>query len=213
MKKLSMALAVAAATLAAPAANAAFVNGGISFTGFFQSQAALSFLPTSMVSQLTSYDVAPAMTAGGGTFDFAAVSGAGTASDFSRLAVPQVVFSKDGYLFTVGLWGPHSFVAMNCLAGQGGQCTDSTSFTGVGQVTKAGFQSTGFTMSWSAQGTCNESVITPGQCEAGAGSASYSASISATGAAPTIQIPEPTSLALVSLALAGAGMVTRRRKA
>jgi len=209
MKKRSIALAVAAATLAAPSANAAFVNGGVSFIGFYQNQAALTFLPNSIVSQLTSFDVAPSTTVGGGTFDFSSVSGIGAATDFNILALPQLMFAIDGYSFTVQNWAPVSAVGLSC---DRGECADSIAFTGFGEVTKAGFQATGFTIGWSSQGTCGESLAVSGQCATGSGTASYSASISATGTEP-FRVPEPASVALVSLALLGTGMFSRRRKA
>ena len=209
MKKLSLVLAVAAATLAAPAAHAAFVNGGFSIGGAFQNQAALSNLPTSMVGLLTSFDVNPGMIGSGGTGDLASITfpTIGTATDFSRLSAPQTVFGIIGYTFQVLSWGPVVSGAMNCISLQ---CTDAISFTGFGVVTGNAATPTAFTMSWSAQGTCNESTFNLGQCAPGSGSASYSASISATGVAV---VPEPASLALVGLALAGAGLVSRRRKA
>ena len=207
-KHIVSAVAVAAAALAAPAANAAFINGGVSFTGFFQNQAALTNLPTSMVSLLTAFDVKPGSNVGGDTGTFSGASGVGGASDFNITSVPQQMFTEDGFSFKILAWGPTVSGAMNCSTAQ---CTDTIAFSGVGEVTGNGFQATGFTMSWSAQGSCNESLSTPGQCAAGSGTASYSASISATG--QEVRIPEPGSLALVGLALAGLGFTARRRAA
>jgi len=93
------------------------------------------------------------------------------------------------------------------------QCTDSLAFTGFGVVTGNSFTPTGFTMSWSAQGSCNESTTLLGQCVLGSGTASYSASISATGVEPPSRVPEPGSLALVGLALAGVAFARKAKKA
>ena len=209
------AVAVAVAALAAPAANAAFINGGISFTGFFQSQAALTNLPTSMVSLLTTFDVrnGPLQTGAGSTSGaFVGESGVAQASDFTRLSVPQQMFVADGYSFKILAWGPTVSGPMNCsLANGSRQCIDTITLAGVGEVSGNGYQPTGFTMSWSAQGSCNESSSTPNQCAALSGTASYSASISATG--QETRIPEPASLALVGLALVGLGFTARRRAA
>ena len=57
IKNLISAAVVAAATVAAPAAQAAFINGGVSFVGGFPIPAALTNLPTSLVSGLSSFDV------------------------------------------------------------------------------------------------------------------------------------------------------------
>ena len=207
------AVALASAALAATSANAAFVIGGISFTGFFENQAALSNLPTSMVSSLTSFDVrngAFQTSTGGDTGSFTPAMGAAQGSDFSILAVPQQMFMADGFTFNILGWGAPAAIAMNCTTLQ---CIDSIAFAGVGVVTGNGFQATGFTMSWSAQGSCNESTITPGQCAVGSGTASFSSSVSATGSEPPSRVPEPGSLALVGLALAGVAFARKAKKA
>ena len=206
------AVALASAALAATSASAAFVNGGFSVGGAFQNQAALSNLPNSIVSALTSFDVNPGMIGSGGTNDFAAIvfPTIGSATDFSISTTPQVLFGINGFSFQITGWGPVAPVAMSCPSAQ---CTDSLSFTGFGVVTGNLFTPTGFTMSWSAQGSCNESTTLLGQCVLGSGTASYSASISATGVEPPSRVPEPGSLALVGLALAGVAFARKAKKA
>jgi len=210
LKTVLSALALASAALATTSAHAAFVIGSTSFTGGFNQPAGFTNLPNSIVSSLSAFSIDPAAFGVGSTGSFVGfVGGAAVANSFNLATPPTVLFTDGGFTFTLTSYMPVVPVAFACVLAQ---CTDGIGFSGFGTVTGNGFDATGFTMGWSAQGSCNESVTVNNTCAPGA-TGSWSASISATGSQPNIQVPEPASLALVGLALLGLAATRKANKA
>lgn len=202
-----LAAAALALGLGAAPAQAAFINGGISFSNGFDSTGTT----TSIVSQLTLVDVQNPVQALGcsGTFGSTpCVPGFGAfANDFSVLDNGAVIFVWDAFTFVIDVF--HSIVRDGLTCDANNQCVDRLLFLGTGYVTGGGFDDTQILLNWSSQGNCTMGAF-PGECGSNV-TASWSASITATGVGRFV--PEPHGAALIGLGALLAGLARRRGSA
>lgn len=187
----------------AASANAAFINGSISFSDGFSTVPAL-------VSTATFFDINSTDTdATASTGDFApfivtppAVD-VTSAGDINTLAPSGSIYVVGGFTFTFSLITQDTSMALSCA---NGLCVDSRTLRIAGTVTGNGFDATSWIGLWTANGSCAGAA---GACTGGY-SPTWSSSIVAIGR--NTQVPAPGALALMSIGLLGLGL-HRRRKA
>jgi hypothetical protein len=199
--------------LAAGSAQAAFINGSISFADFGLT---LPGIPsTSIVSQLTAITQGvPTVGNCTGNFSTAPVAcdlaGAPTAASFNTAGpFGGTIYTYGGFTFT--LLSVTSIDRSDVLhVNPNGSLGDTLSFTVSGIVDDGagGLDATAFSGEWTAQGSCSGVAGPPVTCTA-TPTGSWSASLTALGRR---DVPEPTSLALIGIAIAGMGLSRRRKQ-
>ncbi len=203
MKKIaSLGAAVALSLGMSAAAQAAFINGSISFTGDFDG------IPGDIVNDANLFSIFSA-SATSATGDFAGLSGAADSfGDLNLTAPGGTLYSIGGFDFLLDAIGTVTRVPLSCSSI--GLCTDSITVEVSGTVTGTGFDPTVFAGTWTANGSCGGS----GSSCTGAPSASWSSSLTALGINPNPpQVPAPGALAMLGLGMIGFAGARRRKSA
>jgi hypothetical protein len=209
--KTVIAAGIVAAGLAAGAAQAAFITGGISFSDGFGTLPGVG--STTIVSQLTAMDLDN--TVGGtGSFgrsgDFLLTGTSATASDIDTGGPFSLIYTTvGGTVFTFNNTSILNIIrsAVSCAIVSGfNVCHDTLTFDMTGNVTGGAFSATLWSGNWTANGSCTANASN--QCQS-AITASWSSSLNANG---QTTVPEPATLGLLGIALAGLGFSRRRKQ-
>ncbi len=206
-------------------ANAAFINGSISFSGGLDAATLgdvvsplVTFTPSGLVlasgSTGTENDPNPGDPGGFDLFGpYGNQDGLAQAFVFSDIGAQNtIIFTTTDYTFELFLTANRAPSALVCNGA--GLCTDSTALDVSGSVYPTvptpGIDPTSFAGTYTANGSC-QGPANGNSCTSDR-TGSWSASLTALGVEPPRQTPEPEALALLALGLLGA-TAARRNKA
>ena len=197
-KTLSLATALTLSLGITAAAQAAFINGSLSFTGDFTS------IPGTIVNDANFFDIASVL-ATTGTGDFFGISGSATSFGDLDLNNPATtLYGIGGFSFDLTEITGVTRTPLSC---QGGLCTDDIKVNLKGIVSGNGYDPTIFLGTWTGNGSCGGS----GSSCTSPPSASWSSSLTAIGQAPQ-PVPAPGALAMLGLGMIGFGAARRKAR-
>ncbi|BCG65569.1 MAG: hypothetical protein methR_P3414 [Methyloprofundus sp.] len=202
MKKLALIASAAALSLGlSTQANAAFINGSMSFSGGLDASTL-----GDIVSPLVTFTPAGLVLASGSTGDLSGSDGLADAFTFSVGSSNIIIFTAGAFTFELLVAENLAPNAISCDAA--GLCTDNTALDISGSVTGGGFDATAFAGTYTANGSC-QGPANGSSCDSNR-TASWSSSVTALGVDVVDPIPEPATIALLAVGLIG---VAARRKA
>ncbi|BCG65568.1 MAG: hypothetical protein methR_P3413 [Methyloprofundus sp.] len=204
MKKLALIASAAALSLGLSAqANAAFINGSISFSGGLDATTL-----GDIVSPLVTFTPDVLALASGSTGDLTGSNGIAGVNPFSVGDTNVVIFTAGAFTFELLLTANLAPNAISCDGA--GLCVDSTALDITGSVTGGGFDPTAFSGTYTANGSC-QGPANGTSCTSDR-TASWSSSVTALGTNVVPTVPEPATVALLAVGLIGAGAARRKAK-
>ncbi|BCG64518.1 MAG: hypothetical protein methR_P2302 [Methyloprofundus sp.] len=163
-------------------ANAAFLNGSISFSGGLDATTLAD-----IVAPLTTFTPSVLALASGSTGDLSGSDGLAGVNPFSFGDSNIITYTAGAFTFELLQTTNLTSSAISCDAL--GLCTDSLAFDMVGAITGGGFDPTAYAGTWTANGSC-QGAANGSSCTSDR-AASWSSSVTALGVDPETLQPPP----------------------